>query len=134
MIYTLEVSTRERCELVDITRGVEDVVRKAGVSDGVCHVFVPHTTAAITINENADPSVCADILSSLGRLVPANASYAHSEGNSDAHIKAAVIGSSRTIFVRGGRLALGRWQGLFFCEFDGPRSRSLLVKIVPDNC
>ena len=129
MIYTLEVSTRERCELVDITRPVEEVVRKTGVSDGVCHVFVPHTTAAITINENADPSVCADILSSLERLVPANASYAHSEGNSDAHVKAAVIGSSRTVFVRGGGLVLGRWQGLFFCEFDGPREREVWVEI-----
>lgn len=128
-MYPLQVSTRERCELVDITKRVEDIVRKAGVSEGVCHVFVPHTTAAIIINENADPSVCADILSSLERLVPAHALYTHSEGNSDAHVKAAVIGSSRAVFVRGGRLALGRWQGLFFCEFDGPREREVWVEI-----
>jgi len=128
-MFSFQVSTRERCELVDITRPVQDIVKRAGISEGVCHLFVPHTTAAITINENADPSVCADILSALGRLIPRNAAYTHPEGNSDAHVKAAVIGSSRTAFIRGGRLALGQWQGLFFCEFDGPREREVWVEV-----
>jgi len=128
-MHRFRLSTRERCELVDITQRVQEVVQRAGVAEGVCHVFVPHTTAAVIINENADPSVCEDILSSLRRLVPADAPYSHGEGNSDAHVKAAVIGASRTVFIAGGRLALGTWQGIFFCEFDGPRDREVWVEI-----
>ena len=128
-MHKFRVNTRERCELVDITRRVQEAVQQAGVPDGVCHVFVPHTTAAVIINENADPSVCADILSSLARVAPAGGRYTHSEGNSDAHVKAAVIGSSRTVFIADGCLALGTWQGIFFCEFDGPRDREVWVEI-----
>jgi secondary thiamine-phosphate synthase enzyme len=114
---------------VDITSRVTEVVHESHVSDGICLVFIPHTTAAVIINENADPSVGRDILSVLSRLVPEDGPYAHSEGNSDAHVKAAVIGSSRTIPISAGRLALGRWQGIFFCEFDGPREREVWVEI-----
>jgi secondary thiamine-phosphate synthase enzyme len=128
-MHTFRISTRRRNELIDITERVQEIVKKARVSDGVCCVYIPHTTAAVLINENADPSVCADILSALERLVPEDAPYTHTEGNSDAHVKAAVIGSSRTILVSGGRLALGRWQGIFFCEFDGPREREIWVEI-----
>jgi len=128
-MHSFELSTRRRCELVDITGSVQEILRKSGVTAGICTVYVPHTTAAVVINENADPSVCADILAALARLVPEDGAYTHTEGNSDAHVKAAVIGSSRTVMVSGGRLALGRWQGIFFCEFDGPRRREVWVEI-----
>jgi len=102
------------------------------VLSGVCYVYVPHTTAGVIINENADPDVAADIEAALARLVPQKADYSHSEGNSDAHIKTALVGTSATIFITGGQLELGRWQGIFFAEFDGPRTRRLRVKILPD--
>ncbi len=128
-MHTFRISSRKRCEMMDITGRVQDIVRKADAAAGVCHVFVPHTTAAVTINENADPSVVSDILATLARLVPEQGTYEHSEGNSDAHVKAAVIGSSRTVIIQGGRLALGTWQGIYFCEFDGPREREVWVEI-----
>lgn len=125
----INVSTRSRTELVDITSQVQGVVAESGVRDGVCHVYVPHTTAGVTINENADPSVREDILMELNKTIPLQDNYKHLEGNAAAHIKATIVGSSETILVEGARLVLGTWQGLFFCEFDGPRSRRVLIKI-----
>jgi secondary thiamine-phosphate synthase enzyme len=123
------VSTKSRTELVDITSLVQDAVRESGVLDGLCHVYVPHTTAGITINENADPSVRQDILMELNKMVPFEDNYKHLEGNAAAHIKASIVGSSETILVEGGRLLLGTWQGIFFCEFDGPRNRRVVIRI-----
>jgi len=128
----LAVRTERRTQLLDVTAGIAQMVRDSGVLSGICHVYVPHTTAGVIINENADPGVPADIESTLARLVPKEGNYRHAEGNSDAHIKTSLIGNSATIFISEGRLELGRWQGIFFCEFDGPRSRRLRVKILPD--
>ena len=125
----IRVSTKSRTELVDITSQVQDAVRESGVLDGICHVYVPHTTAGLTINENADPSVRQDILMELNKMVPFEDSYKHLEGNAAAHIKASIVGSSETILVDGGRLLLGTWQGIFFCEFDGPRNRRVVTRI-----
>jgi secondary thiamine-phosphate synthase enzyme len=125
----IRVSTRSRTELVDISGEVQKAVADSGVQDGVCHVYVPHTTAGVTINENADPSVREDILMELNKVVPLQDNYRHLEGNAAAHIKATIVGSSETILVQGGRLLLGTWQGIFFCEFDGPRSRRVLVNV-----
>ena len=126
----IEIKTRARNELVDITQQVEKVVEEAGIAEGICVVVIPHTTAGVTINENADPSVKADIVAKLGALVPAGDCYHHREGNADAHIKAALVGTSESILVRGGKLALGTWQGVFFCEFDGPRQRQVWVRVI----
>ena len=128
----LTVRTQRRTQLLDVTAGVAKMVQDSGVLSGICYVYVPHTTAGVLINENADPDVAADIESALARLVPQNADYQHSEGNADSHIKTALVGISATIFISGGQLELGRWQGIFFCEFDGPRTRRLRVKILPD--
>ena len=128
----LNVRTKNRTELQDITGPLARLLHESNVGDGLMVVFVPHTTAAVTINENADPSVQHDILTELNRLIPLQGSYRHTEGNSDAHIKSTLLGSSQTIFIQGGRLALGTWQGVYFCEFDGPRSRKVWVKIIPD--
>ncbi len=125
----ISVSTKSRTELVDITSQVQKAVAESGTKDGVCHVYVPHTTAGITINENADPSVREDILMELNKTIPFEDHYKHREGNAAAHIKASMVGSSETILVSGGRLVLGTWQGLFFCEFDGPRRRRALVMV-----
>jgi len=113
--------------MVDITDRVQDVVSRSGIAEGFCCVFVPHTTAAVTINENADPDVRVDILKGLDSAVPLNAGYRHGEGNSAAHIKASLVGSSELVLVEGGRLVLGSWQSVFFCEFDGPRRRQVWV-------
>ncbi|MDA8216306.1 MAG: secondary thiamine-phosphate synthase enzyme YjbQ [Dehalococcoidales bacterium] len=129
----LSVRTHSRAEMLDITAQVEDAVRESGVADGVCYVYVPHTTAAITINENADPAVPRDILAHLEQLVPWDGPYSHGEGNAAAHIKASLLGASQSVFVREGRLALGRWQAIFFCEFDGPRSRQVSVEVVREQ-
>lgn len=115
------IRTSRREELVDVTRHVEAAVAKAGVREGIAFVWVPHTTAAVTVNEGADPSVARDLLSALSRLVPASGPWEHREGNSDAHVKATLVGPSVAIPVHDGRLALGTWQAVFFCEFDGPR-------------
>ena len=128
----IDVRTRSRTELLDITAPLSRLLQESRVADGLMVVFVPHTTAAVTINENADPSVQQDILAELNRLIPLKASYRHTEGNSDAHIKSSLLGASQTIFIHGGKLVLGTWQGVYFCEFDGPRSRKVWVKIVPD--
>jgi len=129
MLNRLSIRTHSRSELVDITPLVRDVVHKSKIENGVCYVFVPHTTAGITINENADPSVRQDILAELNKLVPWQGDYSHLEGNAAAHIKASLVGSSETIPVEKGDLVLGTWQGVFFAEFDGPRRREVWVKI-----
>lgn len=126
----ISVSTSSRNEFVDITDKVTSVVRESGVKDGYVLLYVPHTTAAVTINENYDPSVKRDILDKLSELVPPNAGYAHTEGNADSHIKSSIIGVTKFIPVMDGSIQLGRWQGIFFCEFDGPRSRRLLVGVI----
>ena len=123
-----KVKTSSRIQMVDITASIQEEVMKSDITDGACLVYVPHTTAGITINEGADPSVCTDILTKLNELVPAGAGYRHMEGNADSHIKASLIGSSVSLIVENGRLLLGTWQKVFFCEFDGPRSRKVYVK------
>jgi secondary thiamine-phosphate synthase enzyme len=128
VISEIEVKTGSRTEMVDITRRVREAVKTSGVKDGFCVVYVPHTTAGVTINEHADPSVARDIQNALSKLVPAGAGYAHAEGNADAHIKAVMVGATETVLVRSGDLVLGTWQGIFFCEFDGPRWRKILVR------
>jgi secondary thiamine-phosphate synthase enzyme len=125
----IRISTTHREELVDITRFVEEVVREASIDSGLCVVYCPHTTAAVTINEGADPDVAADIITGMGRLVPDDWNFRHMEGNSDAHLKASLVGPSETILIDGGRLLLGTWQKIFFCEFDGPRQRTLVIHI-----
>ena len=130
MIKHINVNSSERSEFIDITAKIESLVESSEVSDGICHLYVPHTTAAVTINEGADPSVKRDIIASLDKLVPHAGDYLHMEGNSDAHIKATLTGNSDTIFIEKGSLVLGTWQAVYFCEFDGPRSRQLMVKIV----
>jgi secondary thiamine-phosphate synthase enzyme len=123
----ISLRTHKRCEFIDITKKVQEVVNECGVQNGAVMVFVGHTTAGITINENADPSVVEDLLDNLGRLAPENGDYRHSEGNSDAHCKASLMGSSVLVPVKNGELVLGSWQGIYFCEFDGPRSRRFQV-------
>ena len=130
VFQTIQVKTSSKTELIDITRSVHEAVRKTGVKDGLCLVFTPHTTGAITINENADPAVPHDILMQLNQIVPFQDRYQHREGNSPAHVKASLVGPSETIFVESGELVLGTWQGIFFCEFDGPRNRNVYVKVV----
>jgi len=130
MIQTFQVRTSKRTELIDITRSVQEAVQKTGVREGICILFIPHTTAAITINENADPSVPLDIVMELNKLVPFEDRYQHLEGNSAAHIKASLVGFSQTVLVESGKLFLGTWQGIFFCEFDGPRNRNIHVQII----
>jgi secondary thiamine-phosphate synthase enzyme len=131
-IFTLEVSTCERTQMVDITGEVNRIVGKSGVVEGICRLFVPHTTAGLTINENADPTVTADILMELNKIIPYEDGYRHSEGNSAAHIKSSLTGVSLSVFVAGGELLLGTWQGLYFCEYDGPRRRKVLIKVVEE--
>ena len=126
---TLTVHTTTCCEMIDITDRVAAAVRKVGIQRGLCHLFVPHTTAAVTINENADPDVPRDILAALERSVPFSGPYRHGEGNAAAHVKASLFGASQTVLIAEGRLVLGQWQSLFFCEFDGPRTRQLLVRL-----
>jgi secondary thiamine-phosphate synthase enzyme len=130
MIKELSVKTRSRTSLVDITAQVRGVVTDSGVQSGICYIFVPHTTAAVTINENADPSVKSDILKELESIVPFDDNYSHLEGNAAAHIKSSMLGVSETVFIEDGDLRLGTWQGICFCEFDGPRSRRVIVKLL----
>jgi len=132
-MQTLTVKTDRRTQLVDVTAQVQKAVASSGMAEGICYLYVPHTTAAITINECADPDVARDVEGVLDRLIPTTGAYRHSEGNSDSHVKAILVGTSQIVFVRGGKLALGRWQGVFFCEFDGPRDRKLEVKVIPDQ-
>ena len=132
MLKRLEVKTRTRTELIDLTGEIKKIVEESHIKNGTCYLFIPHTTAGITLNENADPSVKRDILGELNKVIPFEDNYSHLEGNSAAHIKAALVGSSATIFIEGGRLILGTWQGIYFCEFDGPRLRKALVKLEGD--
>lgn len=127
----IPVVTKKRIELIDITADVNALLKKLGIVRGICYLFVPHTTGGITINENADPAVKQDILETLDKIAPANRDYNHKEGNADAHIKSSMIGVTLSLFVENGRLVLGTWQSVFFCEFDGPRTRSLLIEVTP---
>ena len=128
----IDVPTTQRTQMLSITHLVQDAVDAAGIDAGTCHVFVPHTTAAVTINENADPAVARDVLHVLDRAIPFDDdAYRHLEGNSAAHVKAILVGASETVAVEHGRLVLGTWQGLFFCEFDGPRQRQVWVRVSP---
>ncbi|MDD5170942.1 MAG: secondary thiamine-phosphate synthase enzyme YjbQ [Syntrophales bacterium] len=127
------VKTSSRFEMIDITDQIRKMIKEWEATDGICFIFVPHTTAAVTINENADPDVPKDILTILDRVVPLHGGYRHSEGNSAAHVKASLMGPSETVFVEHGRLVLGTWQSIFFCEFDGPRSRKVIVKFSPSE-
>ena len=129
MLTELKVATHRREELRDVTSEVRAAVRKASVKEGLCLVFAPHTTCGVAINENADPAVGQDLLQHLAELVPRQRSWQHAEGNSDAHIKSVLVGSSVTVPVEGTDLKLGRWQAIFLCEFDGPRERSLWVAV-----
>ena len=129
----ISVKTNSRLELIDITDKVRAAVSKNKAKEGICFIFCPHTTAGLTINENADPEVKQDIIDALNKLVPENAGYAHAEGNSDSHIKSSLFGSSLTIFIESGQLAFGTWQGIYFCESDGPRSREVWVKIIANS-
>jgi len=130
MIQAFQVRTTTHTEFIDVTRYVQQAAQKTEVEDGVCIVFVPHTTAAITINENADPCVPQDIVMELNKVVPFEDRYHHGEGNSAAHIKASLLGCSQTVLIESGKLVLGTWQGIFFCEFDGPRNRKVYVKVM----
>jgi len=133
MVRYVEVKSRARTEFIDITEQVHEIVRSFGIRNGMCHLFVLHTTAGITVNEGADPAVQRDIVGFLNKLVPNDPYFTHAEGNSDAHIKSMLVGTSQRIFVDNGKLVLGTWQSVYFCEFDGPRSRRVAVKITADE-
>ena len=128
---TIPIKTRARNELIDITNLLQNHIKRLNVQNGILYCFIPHTTAAITINENADPDVKRDLLYKLEKEIPQQDDYRHGEGNSDAHLKASLFGFSEQLLIENGRLVLGTWQGVYFCEFDGPRNRSLIVKAVP---
>ncbi len=129
MLKEIPIKSAKRIEFVNITGKVEQAVKESKIENGLCVVYCPHTTAAITINENSDPNVIADMIARLNALVPGNGNYSHSEGNSDAHIKSSLLGNEKTLVVRQGKLLLGKWQGIYFCEFDGPRERKVYVSI-----
>lgn len=129
---TISVKTDKRNQMIDMTREVAQIVAQSGITSGLCTVYVPHTTAAVTINEGADPDVTRDILCYMSGLVQENGNFRHAEGNSDAHIKTSMFGASETIIVDNSKLVLGTWQAIYFCEFDGPRTRSLHVKVWGD--
>jgi len=129
----IEVNSTSEQQFIDIIERVEEVVKKSGVKNGVCFLYVPHTTAGITINENADQSVVRDIMDTLERLVPVDGRYRHLEGNAHAHIKSSILGHSASVLIEDGRPMLGTWQGVFLCEFDGPRRRKVLVKIIEEK-
>jgi secondary thiamine-phosphate synthase enzyme len=132
MIKTIQLITDRRNQFIDITDEVGNIVSDSNIENGVVELFVPHTTAAVTINENADPSVKSDMLNFLEKLIPQNSNFRHSEGNSDAHIKSSLVGPNIRVIISEGRLLLGTWQGIYFCEFDGPRTRKLHIKIIAD--
>ncbi len=132
MIEKINVKTDHRNQLIDISPDIKKIIMQKGLKSGTVHIFCPHTTAAVTINENCDPSVAEDIIDILNKIVPASNKYRHSEGNADAHVKASVIGSSRTIFIENGQIMFGSWQGIFLCEFDGPRRREIWLKLITD--
>ncbi|MCF7928988.1 MAG: secondary thiamine-phosphate synthase enzyme YjbQ [Spirochaetales bacterium] len=127
----IEVSSKEKTDLINITREIQSVLAESGIESGICHIFVPHTTAAVTINEAADPAVARDIKMELNKIVPFQDGYKHMEGNSAAHIKASLVGPAVCIPIENGRPALGTWQGIYFCEFDGPRRRKVGITTIP---
>ena len=129
-LHKISLSTGSRSQFLDITGRVQEIIAREKIKDGLALVWVPHTTAGLTVNENADPGVVRDILASLDKRFPWDDNYAHSEGNSAAHIKSSLMGCAQTLIIKDGRLALGTWQGLYFCEFDGPRNREVWVKFV----
>lgn len=131
-MHIVRVKTNRRTQLVDVTQEIEQLVAESGTKEGVCHLYVPHTTAAVMINEHADPDVASDLEGVFDRLVPYKGPYKHAEGNTDSHAKAVMVGASQVIFIERGKLALGTWQGIFFCEFDGPRERKMWVKVTAD--
>ncbi len=133
MIRYINVKSRSRTEFIDITDKIQEVLKETGVESGICYLFVPHTTAGVTINEGADPSVQRDIQALLNKVIPFEGDYHHREGNSSAHIKASVVGISHYVFIDEGKLVLGTWQSIFFCEFDGPRHRRVALKFVSDK-
>ena len=133
MLRYINVRSSQRSEFIDITEKVNEVLKEAGIVSGICYVYVPHTTAAVTINEGADPSVHRDIQNALTRLVPQEMNYSHREGNADAHIKSSIIGTSQLVIIDEGRLVLGTWQAVYFCEFDGPRHRRVTLKLIADK-
>ncbi|MGC8976447.1 MAG: secondary thiamine-phosphate synthase enzyme YjbQ [Candidatus Ratteibacteria bacterium] len=127
----INIQTRKRIDFIDITNEIEQIVKNKNIKSGICFIFVPHTTCGLTINENADPSVKKDIIEKLSHLIPEDDNYLHTEGNSDAHIKSSIIGNSLTVFIENNSLKLGTWQGIYLCEFDGPRTREIWIKIIP---
>jgi secondary thiamine-phosphate synthase enzyme len=129
-LITLDISSSKQTEMLDITRQVRQVIREAGINSGLMVLFVPHTTAAVTINENADPDVVRDMLMELNKIVPFDDHYRHAEGNSAAHLKSSLVGASETLLIEKGEPVLGTWQGIYFCEFDGPRRRRLHLQVV----
>lgn len=129
----INVSTNKRNQFIDIGADVEDKIKEIGIAKGICVLSCAHTTAALTINENADPAVCEDIINHLNKLVPAQGNYKHSEGNSDSHIKSSLLGPTLQIIIQENKLVLGTWQGIYFCEFDGPRSRKVYIEIISDK-
>jgi secondary thiamine-phosphate synthase enzyme len=126
----ITVQSNDRTAIIDLTQQVQSFVKESGIKNGVCYVFIPHTTAGVTINENADPDVKVDMLMEINKVIPFSDSYRHMEGNSAAHIKASLFGNSEMIFIQNGRLQLGTWQGIFFCEFDGPRTRQVWLNLI----
>lgn len=130
MTKEISISTSKRNELINITDQVKEIIRKSKIKEGVCLIYVPHATAGITINEGADPNLAQDLLDKLSELVPQNASYRHSDGNADAHIKSSLVGVSVSVLIKNAKLILGTWQAIFFCEFDGPRERKVVVEIL----
>ena len=130
MLKILDIKTTQRVELLDITSMVNDLILKSAVKNGLCSLFVPHTTAGVTINENADPSVKVDITEKFNSLIPAHDNYTHIEGNADSHIKSTIVGQTTNLIIDNSRIVIGTWQGIFFCEFDGPRNRKIYVKII----
>jgi secondary thiamine-phosphate synthase enzyme len=126
----ISIQSRNQIELIDITTEVQEAIREAGIKNGWGMLFVPHTTAAVTINENADPDVVTDMIKALDKMVPLQGGYRHAEGNSEAHVKTSLVGSSEMLMIEEGRAVLGRWQGIYFCEFDGPRPRQVLFRTV----
>lgn len=133
MLEYITVKTANRTEFVDITKEIQDIVKKSNVLSGACYIYTPHTTAGITINEGADPTVQHDIKNTLTRLVPHELNYSHREGNSDAHVKSSLVGASQIVIIEDGKLVLGTWQAAYFCEFDGPRHRRVIIKIIEDK-
>ena len=129
-MYEIEISTTDQVQFIDITQKIKEALDEEEIKNGICIVFVPHTTAAVTINENADPDVSTDMIKEINKIVPFSDNYRHFEGNSAAHLKSSMIGVSETVIIKNGDLKLGRWQGIYFCEFDGPRKRKIWIKII----